>query len=378
MPAPFSPTRNEKRETRNLLSVFLPDAAWRRRFRRRLAQWFALHARDLPWRRHRDPYAIWVSEIMLQQTQVATVEPYFLRFLQAFPTVADLAQADTRPLMRLWEGLGYYRRAQQLHDAAKMIVREHEGAFPREFEAVRRLPGIGRYTAGAILSIAFDARLPILEANTVRVFSRLLAYDGDTTTAAGQKLLWAMAEAVLPERGVGQFNQALMELGSQVCLRRTPRCTECPVAMLCLANARNLQANIPRVKEKPPAEARHEAAVIVGRKRRVLLLEIPAGQRWAGLWDFPRFAVQAENGPALLRELTEALRRQTGIEVRIGRRLAQLTHSVTRFRITLDCYEAEYVRRFSDVPISLHWLRPEELEQYPLCTSGRKLSRMVR
>ena len=175
------------------------------------------HARDLPWRGTRDPYAVWLSEIMLQQTQVETVKPYFQRFLAALPTIQALAKADEQQVLRLWEGLGYYRRARQLHQAARQIVADHDGRFPTDPQSVQRLPGIGRYTAGAILSIAFDQRQPILEANTVRVFSRLLAYDGQTTSSAGQKLLWAAAEAVLPARDVGRFNQALMELGSEVC-----------------------------------------------------------------------------------------------------------------------------------------------------------------
>ena len=186
-------------------------------FRRRLARWYDGHARDLPWRRQNDAYSVWVSEIMLQQTQVATVCGYFTRFMAALPTIAALAEADERHVLRLWEGLGYYRRARQLHEAAQRIVAEHGGQFPRDLDAVRRLPGIGRYTAGAILSIAFDARAPILEANTTRLLARLLAYRGDPASAPGQRLLWAMAEAVLPAREAGRFNQALMELGSQVC-----------------------------------------------------------------------------------------------------------------------------------------------------------------
>ena len=210
----------------------LPDASWLRSFRRRLPAWFDRHARKLPWRRNHDPYAVWVSEIMLQQTQVGTVVSYFDRFLAAFPTIEALAAADEQDVLRLWEGLGYYRRARQLHKAAKIIVAEHAGNFPRNPEIVRRLPGIGRYTAGAILSIAFDARQPILEANTLRLLSRLLAYDGDPRSTEGQRLLWAMAEAVLPRRGSGRMNQALMELGSEVCAARrrgvkiapSPRC----------------------------------------------------------------------------------------------------------------------------------------------------------
>src|SRR5437870_3575879 len=174
--------------------------------------WCADHARELPWRRSRDPYPVWVSELMLQQTQVATVRDYFKRFIAAFPTVDELAAADEQDVLRLWEGLGYYRRARQLHRAAQSIVAEHGGQFPNEREAVRKLPGIGRYTAGAILSIAFDQPEPILEANTVRLLSRLAAYRGDPLAKPGQDLLWAWAEALVPREEPGLFNQALMEL----------------------------------------------------------------------------------------------------------------------------------------------------------------------
>ena len=223
----------------------LPDPPWRQRFRRRLLAWYRRHARDLPWRRHGEPYPIWVSEIMLQQTQVATVRGYFERFMAAFPTIHSLARADEHDVLRLWEGLGYYRRARQMHQAARTIVAEHGGRFPRDAEAVRRLPGIGRYTAGAILSIAFDAREPILEANTIRLLARLLAYSGDPRSAAGSKRLWQMAEALLPRRNAGRFNQALMELGSEVCLPKSPKCDACPVAALCPTRAAGLQDRIP-------------------------------------------------------------------------------------------------------------------------------------
>ena len=354
-----------------------PDAGWRRAFRRRLGAWYDRHARDLPWRRRRDPYAVWLSEIMLQQTQVAAVKPYFARFLQAFPTLAALARADEHDVLRLWEGLGYYRRARQLHRAARIVVAEHGGQFPRDPQAVRRLPGVGRYTAGAILSIAFDAREPILEANTVRLLSRLSAYRGDPTSAAGQSALWSLAEAVLPRREPGRFNQALMELGSEVCQGRAPHCETCPVASLCQANLQGLQREIPMKKAKPRPEAVREAAVLVRRRGRVLLLRWPEGRRWAGLWDFPRFPL---HHTAIRRELVENVRQLTGLIVSPGEHLKTLTHGVTRFRITLECYQAEYVSAAGDVqsPLETRWLRPSELDDYPLSSTGRRLARLLR
>jgi len=316
---------------------------------------------------------------MLQQTQVATVKAYFQRFLEAFPTLEALARADEQQVLRLWEGLGYYRRARQLHQAARILVEERAGEFPRDPADLKQLPGIGRYTAGAILSIAFDARLPILEANTVRLFSRLLACDGDPTSAAVQRLLWAAAEVVLPRHDVGAFNQALMELGSEVCLSRSPRCDACPVVPLCGAHHQRLQAEIPKPKSKRPLEAVREAAVLIHRQGRVLLLRYPEGRRWAGLWDFPRFPVRCKRPASLNRELIDNVHTLTGVRIEPGQRLKTISHGVTRFRITLHCYAAEYLsgRAENTNGTTTKWLRPAELERYPLNTTGRKLSRLA-
>ncbi len=358
----------------------LPNADWLRSFRRRLTTWFGRNARPLPWRRDRDPYRVWVSEIMLQQTQVGTVIGYFDRFLEAFPSIEALAAADEHDVLRLWEGLGYYRRARQLHHAAKRIVAEFNGVFPRDPATVRRLPGIGRYTAGAVLSIAFDAREPILEANTLRLLSRLLSFPGDPRSTEGQRLLWAMAESLLPpRRGSGRINQALMELGSEVCTARTPRCEACPVAMLCRANQRGLQAEIPRRSAKRAIEAVREAAVLVRRRGRVLLLRWPEGRRFAGLWDFPRFPIHADRPAELHRELAENVLALTGATIAPGHRVKTIVHGVTRFRISLECYEAEFlsIDKRVDGALETRWLRPAELAEYPLSSTGRKLAGLV-
>jgi A/G-specific adenine glycosylase len=362
------------------LSRMLPDAACRRALRQRLLAWYDRHARDLPWRRTNDPYAIWLSEIMLQQTQVETVKPYFERFMKALPTIEALARADEHEVLRLWEGLGYYRRARQLHRAAQIIVAEHDGRLPRDPEAVRQLPGIGRYTAGAILSIAFDAREPILEANTLRLLSRLLAYAGDPRSSEGQRLLWAMAAILLPRRNSGRFNQALMELGSGVCTARSPRCADCPVAVLCRANQQGRQQEIPLAKSKQPQQAVREAALVIRHRGRVLLLRWPEGRRWAGLWDFPRFPLAAEQPAAIDRELVDNVCALTGVTIAPGRHVTTLTHGVTRFRITLECYEAKYVSgdKKAAAVLETRWLRPAELEDYPLSSTGRKLANLVR
>lgn len=312
---------------------------------------------------------------MLQQTQVATVAGYFSRFVAAFPDVAALAAAPEHEVLRLWEGLGYYRRARQLHRAAQIIVEEHGGRFPDNVEAVRTLPGIGRYTAGAILSIAFGAREAILEANTVRLLSRLLAYAGDPQKKEGQRLLWTFAEELLPRRGAGTFNQALMELGSLICTPRGPACDKCPVRELCPTEANSLHGIIPRAKSKPRFEDVQEALLVVRRNGRVLLRRRQPGERWAGLWDFPRFAVESANGqPA---ELAEKLATLTGVRAIVVERLATLKHGVTRFRITLDCYVADCQTAPRSLPGNCRWAQPKDLADYALNTTGRKVARLI-
>jgi len=354
------------------------DGQWLRGFRRRLKAWFDRNAREMPWRGTRDPYAIWVSEIMLQQTQVETVKPFFQRFMAKLPTIAALAAADEQQVLLLWEGLGYYRRARHLHAAARKIVAKHNGLFPTDPMAVAGLPGIGRYTAGAILSITFDQRRPILEANTIRLFSRLLAYDGQAVSAAGQKLLWAAAEAVLPVHDVGCFNQALMELGSEVCRNRAPRCDECPVARFCAARRRGLQNEIPRPKPRPRFENVSEAAVLVRRRGRVLVIQWPEGRRWAGLWDFPRFTIHNDEPAAIRRVLAANVLRMTGVTIVPGEHCKTVRHGVTRFRITLECYEARYTSHHGGGEGFVQkWVRPAELEHLPLSSTGRMLAQLM-
>lgn len=356
--------------------VASPD--WFRRLRRALTAWFAREARDLPWRRDPQPYRVWISEIMLQQTQVATVIPYFERFLAAFPTVGELAAAPEEQVLRLWEGLGYYRRARQLHAAAKKIVAEHDGIFPMSPDDIRALPGIGRYTAGAILSIAGDQAEPILEANTLRVNARLLGFAGDPLGKEGQRVLWEFAQAVLPKRGAGTINQALMELGALICTPREPKCLLCPVATLCRARIEGKVAIIPPPKRPKNFEALREAAVVVWRKERVLLRRCGLDERWAGLWDFPRVANEHESNHSAV-GLVAAVARLTGVSIELGERLATLKHGVTRFRITLECHAATHLSggprgRGNDL---LAWVKPSELEGYPLSSTGRKIARMI-
>ncbi len=344
---------------------------------RSLLRWFKKNARTLPWRRSRDPYAVWVSEIMLQQTTVAAVIPYFERFLADFPNVAGLAAATEQQVLRHWEGLGYYRRARQLHAAAQQIVATHGGEFPRTLDEVNSLPGIGPYTSGAILSIAFDARLPILEANTVRLLSRLAGYRHDPHSTAGRARLWQIAESLLPKRNCGAFNQALMEVGSLICTPRQPKCDDCPLRPHCRAFAAGLQDKIPLPKVKPVVEQVREAALVIRRSGRVLIWQWQPKERWAGLWDFPRFPLPEASQTDPRAALNGLLSQRTGVTVGPIERFATINHSVTRFRIALDCFRADCQGKLFPRRGDLRFVRPAELEHLPLSVTGRKISQML-
>jgi len=356
------------------------DSLWIAAFRRKVKNWFAGNARALPWRGTRDAYRIWVSEIMLQQTQVATVIPYYNDFLKKYPSVESLAAADQSQVLRSWEGLGYYRRARQLHAAAKQIVADHEGKFPAEFAHVLDLPGIGRYTAGAILSFAHDQRLPILEANTTRLFARCLALQDSVDERTSQNALWAFAEMILPRRQCGDFNQALMELGSEVCTPQQPNCSACPLSNLCLTRIAGLQNQIPVKKAKRSFRRIFESVIVVSRQDRLLMRECGENEWWTGMWDFPRYRVpRAATG-----ELKKLCREQTGLAIELGELLATIKHTVTHHNIELDCYLAKSVQgrlktlNGKDSPATqLRWVRKRDLADYPLSVTARKVTRLL-
>ena len=264
------------------------------RFRRQLAAWFRRRGRDLPWRRTRDPYAILVSELMLQQTQVATVLPYYERWLARFPDFATLARAATSDVLHAWQGLGYYARARNLQAAARAVEENFRGRMPQTAAEIATLPGVGRYTAGAVASFAFDQAEPIVDANIARVLARLTDWQQPIDTAAGQAHLWETATALLPRRGGRAHNSALMELGALVCLPRRPLCGECPVRAFCGATN---PAELPRKKPKPRTVRLHEPHVFACRRDRILLEQSRA--RWRGMWILPRLAAAPAHEPLL-------------------------------------------------------------------------------
>ena len=343
------------------------------RSKRKLLDWFRRNARDLPWRRDRDPYRIWVSEVMLQQTTVAAVAPRFAQFLERFPDVRTLAAADEQDVLKAWEGMGYYGRARNLHRAAKKLVEELGGELPDDPAVWAELPGVGRYILGAVLSQAFDRRLPIVEANTKRVLCRLFAQAGDVTSGPVQAWLWETAEAILPKKHVGDFNQALMELGALVCTPQAPNCPKCPLKAECLARREGIQEHIPRKPARPAAVEVREVCVVARHGGRVLLARRPAGGRWANMWEFPRAVVEpAETHGTAARKLIAAL----GLKAEPGPELMTLRYGVTRFRMTMVCLEAEARSKAfrSAYYEEGRWLKPAELAGFPVSSAQRKLA----
>jgi A/G-specific adenine glycosylase len=332
---------------------------------------------------------------MLQQTTTQTVQGYFDRFIKAFPTIRSLAEADLDSVNRHWEGLGYYRRCALLHKAAKEIVSRFNDVFPEKYEDVRNLPGIGRYTAGAILSIAFDQRLPILEANTLRLHARLLAIKGNIMRGEANARLWQFAEDILPHTGSGKLNQALMDLGSLVCTAKSPKCTECPVVAFCESAKRGVQHEIPTPQTKDPKENCTEVALLVRKRGKTLLMRHPERGRWAGLWDFPRAQSEGAEGaevggaraggispPVNLAALQKRLTELTGRKLIPGRLIYSLKHSVTKYRITLffcegtDAGRAE-TKAETKALCETRWATAAELQELPLNSTARKLVQKI-
>jgi A/G-specific adenine glycosylase len=360
------------------------DPGWVERVRRRLLDWYEPGQRELPWRGSRDPYRVLVSEMMLVQTTVAAVVPYYERFLARFPDVQALADADETEVLKFWEGLGYYRRARQLHAAARAIVSEHGGTFPEDPAAIRALPGVGRYIAGAILSFAFDRPAPIVEANTQRVLARLLAWPEELTTSRSQSRLWQAAERLVPPVAAGRFNQAFMDLGALVCTPRTPLCLICPVAADCRARVLGRVDELPVVVRRPPPLKVQEACALVTRGRRWLIVQRAPGGLWGDFWEFPTIhrggADPAGRSFGASVELAEGVRRLTGVRATIGPLITTVRFGVTRHRVELAAHLAHGLSE-ALVPgpglVQAAWEDPETLVNYPFGSAHRRLAAWV-
>ncbi|MFZ3215520.1 MAG: A/G-specific adenine glycosylase [Candidatus Acidiferrales bacterium] len=341
-------------------------------FQSRMLAWFRVHQRDLPWRGSRDPYRVWVAEVMLQQTRIAAVMPYFQRFLARFPTVQSLAHAREAEVLQLWSGLGYYSRARNLHRAAKMIVARHEGQFPRELDAALELPGIGVYTAAAVLSIAYYVPLAVLDGNVARVLARISALRGDLRAPKTWRTLTATAQLFLASEAPGDWNQALMELGEVICTPQTPRCSECPVARHCRACARGLTGEIPAPRRKRAAVHMKIAAAILRDPRgRTLLVQDPGAHDtvlFSRMWQFP--AVEVARHPRA--ELAAHIRATLAVTDASLEALPAARHGVTFRNITLLPFLAD-VAQLPKLPRT-RIVALKNLGDLPISSATRKIA----
>lgn len=315
----------------------LDDPQTQRDLREGLHGWYHAHKRSLPWRQSPSPYRVWVSEIMLQQTQVATVIPYFERFMARFPSVHELAAAPEDEVLGLWAGLGYYRRCRHLHQAAKEVVEGHGGVLPKEVKALQSLSGVGRYTAGAIASIAHGIPASVLDGNVARVLSRLVALEEASDSSAGQRALWRLADDLLCAQDPSAHNQAMMELGALVCTPKDPRCETCPLSRFCAAYASDSALSYPKKRpKKAPKKVFAVAGLALDQGGRVLMARRPESGLLGGLWELPGGEIEPDDTrPARLRRWFDE---RTGLKAKVGERLACVEHIFTHRRLTLEVY----------------------------------------
>jgi A/G-specific adenine glycosylase len=344
-------------------------------FTRRLLAWFARHARDLPWRRERTPYRVWVAEVMLQQTRTETVVSYYERFLARFPSVRVLANASLEEVLKAWEGLGYYARARNLHAAAQEIVARHGGQLPDIFEELLALAGVGRYTAGAVASIAFGRDVPAVDGSARRVLCRVFAIHEDVSRSAVRASLERLAAGLLPPGRAGMFNEALMELGATVCTPRAPGCDRCPLRDLCRAYVQGEQEALPA--RRPRRRVPHydvAAAVTVRDDGRVLVARRNEDDMLGGLWEFP--GGRREDGETLPECLAREMREELGVEIEVGELVATVKHAYTHFRVTLHAFRCRVV---AGAPCCLdcaafRWVTLAELDALPMSVADRKVA----
>ena len=343
----------------------------------RLLAWYELNQRDLPWRRSGDPYAIWVSEIMLQQTRVETVIPYYERWMARFPNVRVLARASQQEVLKFWEGLGYYSRARNLHASAQIIVEEYEAQLPPDPEQLKELPGIGEYTAAAIASMAFGLDAPALDGNIRRVYARIFDVSEPLGSPEARRRFRVLARSHLPSGKAGDYNQALMDLGAMICTPRSPNCSACPVNESC--QARELEIQELRPVRKVRAEIPHHivTAAVIRQDNQVLISQRPQNGLLGGLWEFP--GGKLESGEHLKAALQREILEELGINIHIEAAIGVFRHAYTHFRVTLhafSCSVANGTPRALEVD-EIRWVQIDQLEEYPMGKIDRDIARQL-
>lgn len=341
---------------------------------RRLLEWYAQHARRLPWRDQPTPYRVWISEVMLQQTQVKTVLPYFERWMKRFPSLEALAAASEQEVLQAWEGLGYYSRARNLHKAAHQVQSAYGGELPSNREQLEALPGIGRYSAGAIASIAFGKDEAALDANIRRVLARVFNVTTPARSPEGERILWGLARETLPAGRAGDYNQALMDLGSSICTPRAPACLICPLSALCEARELGVQAARPVLEARPPVPHYLVTAAVIVRDGQVLIARRPENGLLGGLWEFP--GGKTEAGESLEACLVREIREELGAEIQIEAPFGVYRHAYTHFKVTLHAF---CCRLSGGEPQALHasaiqWIAPSALGAFPMGKIDRQIA----
>lgn len=340
--------------------------------RKLLVEWYCRHYRRLPWRETDDPYRIWVSEVMLQQTQVQTVLPYYQQFLHNFPDIHTLAKANSQAVLKVWEGLGYYARARNMHRSAMIILEEHAGKFPDSWEMLRELPGVGDYIASAVLSIAFNQPYAVLDGNVKRVLARFYEISEPVNKSSSYKTFKGVADGLLDRRHPGLFNQALMELGALVCKPKNPDCRHCPVHSRCRANQAGHVGQFPKRIQKPKTPLHNIAVGVVYKNNHMLITRRKPEGLLGGLWEFPGGKIGEHERPeqACAREIKE----EVNLRVAITGHVAQVKHAYTHFKIIMEVFSCRYVS--GDVklngPVDFRWITLKEIDQYPFPKANHK------
>lgn len=350
----------------------------------RLLKWFHKNARPLPWRKHCRPYEVWVSEIMLQQTQMETVLPYFKTWMKKFPSIESLAESDERKVLKLWEGLGYYSRARNLHESAKRIVRQYNGIFPKSYETILSLKGVGRYSAGAIASIAFNQKKPIVDGNVLRVLSRVYAIKKPIDVEKNKEIFWKLEEALIPEGQARYFNQALMELGALVCHAENPLCHRCPLSGFCAAFKQNKAENYPVRKNRKKMIKVEASAVVLSRSGKYLVQKRPLGKIMGGLWEFPEWKL-ARNVKLPLdtikRKTLSLARRAFRIQIPTIKHLAAVKRNYTHHNETLHVFSfalPNLENGFKPRHLWPHvWVSKHDFRRYPFSSAHAKIVKLI-
>ena len=349
------------------------DIPRRRKIQAKLLQWFKKNKRDLPWRKTRAPYAIWVSEIMLQQTQVATVIPYYQKFLKSFPTIHHLAKSDLSKVLRVWEGLGYYSRARNLHRSSQIVLSRFHGKIPDTLKDLISLPGIGQSTAGAILSFAFHKEAPILDGNAKRVLSRLFAVSGSPGERKTEQILWQISESLIPKGFSNPFNQALMDLGSMLCTPKHPQCPRCPLHRFCKGRTSGEPERFPSKSIKKKIPHIEALSAVIQKDGKVLLNQRPPKGLLGGLWEFPNWRIEGKQRSRLRLRLRNYIKKEMGMNVKVKESMGTFQQTYSHFKLTLSVFYCQHLNGKGKGK----WVPIRNLALYPMSRIHRRIAEMI-